>query len=323
MRRDQKSLTSVASNNFLFIGAILLRKAGTALYVVLALILLFPMSTDPFRKVPPERLALWPLSLGERRLLRIVSPWANPTTWLLAALSVWAAQSAVTPGFWALFVILFAAGFLLPAVTGFGVVTVWRWVPPFPGPLGALIRKNLREMLSTLDVFAALAVALGGCAYRMFGRDVPGEARLALTLLVSLALSSYAQCLFGLESEGALLRYRLLPLRGWQRLAAKDAAFLLVTALLTLPLAPLPGLAAGLMVLAVGHGPSVAERRVQIRWRFTSGASFPHGLLQTALMAMAAAGVFQVGPALLILFGGVYAASTYWYGRVLERNSFD
>jgi hypothetical protein len=48
-------------------------------------------------------------------------------------------------------------------------------------------------------------------------------------------------------------RYRLLPLAGWQTLAAKDAAFLLVGIPLALPLAPLAGLGAALTALALGY----------------------------------------------------------------------
>ena len=54
-------------------------------------------------------------------------------------------------------------------------------------------------------------------------------------------MSSYAQCLFGLDGEGGRSRYRLLPVRGWQLLLAKDAAFLIVLLPLTLTVAILPG----------------------------------------------------------------------------------
>jgi len=79
---------------------------------------------------------------------------------------------------------------------------------------------------------------------------------MAMTVLVVVALSSYAQCLFGLDGAGGWSRYRLLPLRGWQILAAKDAAFLLVTAVLVAPLAPLAGMGAALVALAMGGGRS-------------------------------------------------------------------
>ena len=80
---------------------------------------------------------------------------------------------------------------------------------------------------------------------------------MAMTVLVVGAMSSYAQCLFGLDGEGGLSRYRLLPVRGWQLLLAKDAAFLAVVVPLTLPLAVLPGIGAALVALAVGHAPAV------------------------------------------------------------------
>ena len=53
-----------------------------------------------------------------------------------------------------------------------------------------------------------------------------------------------------------MTRYRLLPLRGWQILLAKDVAFLGVLLLLTLPLDARAGLAFGLAALAIGRYPS-------------------------------------------------------------------
>ena len=59
-------------------------------------------------------------------------------------------------------------------------------------------------------------------------------------LLVALALSPYAQSLFGLDLESGVTRYRLLPLRGWEVLTAKDIAFLGLLFVLLLPLNPAP-----------------------------------------------------------------------------------
>ena len=62
----------------------------------------------------------------------------------------------MTVELWALIAGLFAAIFLLsgtspaPAASG-----MWRRVPEFPGPLNQLVRKNLREILSTLDFYCA------------------------------------------------------------------------------------------------------------------------------------------------------------------------
>ncbi len=139
-----------------------------------------------------------------------------------------------------------------------------------------------------------------------------------MTVLVVLALSSYAQCLFGLDGRGGLSRYRLLPVRGWQILAAKDAAFLSIVIPLTLPLAPLAGTGAALIALAVGHESSVNQRREQVRWRFSSGAGVIYGLFQAAVMAMAGAGIFFNGAFVLAPCAVAWGVSLWWYGRVID-----
>ena len=318
-RRDQKSLETVAGNNFFIVSALLLQSAGGFIYLIIGLVLLFPLSTDPLRKIPASRLALWPIERRERWLLRIVSPWINPVSWAIAGLAVWAARGKVTFGLWGLAAGLFAAGFLLSDLSFISTQSVWRAIPHFPGPLNQLIRKNLREMLSTLDFYCALLLSLSAVTYRAIGTALPAEGLLAITVLIVLALSSYAQCLFGLDGAGGLGRYRLLPLRGWQVLAAKDAAFLLVTIPLTLPLAPLAAAGAALVALALGHEPSVGRPRKQTRWRFSSGASLVFGLGQAVLMTMAAAGIFFSSPLALIPCAGVWALSLWHYGRVMER----
>ncbi|MCU1274737.1 MAG: hypothetical protein JWO48_2168 [Bryobacterales bacterium] len=321
-RRDQKSFQSVIGNNFFFISAYLLRSAGAFVYVIIGLVLLFPMSTDPLRKIPVSRLGLWPLDRRERWLLRAISPWINPLTWVLAALALWAAHGTVTKELWALAAGLFVTGFLVSSITGRADLRpchgMWRRVPSFPGALNQLIRKNIREMLSTLDFYCGLLLSLSAIVYRAIGRQLPREAYLAITVLVVLALSSYAQCLFGLDGEGGLSRYRLLPLRGWQILAAKDAAFLLVTIPLTCALAPLAGIGAALVALALGHAPSVNQPRTQIRWRFSTGASLMLGFGQAILMAMAAWNIFSGAAWVILLCAAACAVSTWWYGRGME-----
>ena len=142
---------------------------------------------------------------------------------------------------------------------------------------------------------------------------------MVLALLAVLAVSSYAQCLFGLDGPGGLTRYRLLPARGWQLLAAKGAAFLVTVFAFTLPLSPATGLAAGLIALAVGHAPSVTRPQAQTRWRFSTGASIGNGLLQAGAMALAGATTFGTNCLFLIPCACVYALSLWWYGRRLER----
>ncbi len=310
-RRDQKSFETVASNNFFIVSAFFLQKAGTFIYLILGLVLLFPLSTDPLRKIPRSRLSLWPLEPSDRRLLRLISPWLNPVTWIIAALAVWMAHGAVSLGLWALIAGVILVGFLLSEIPS-PARGMLRRVPQFPTVLNHLIRKNLREMFATLDFYCALILSFLALLYRLIGPPMPPAALMPLTILIVLALSSYAQCLFGLDGEGGLARYRLLPLPGWQILAAKDAAFFLIAIPLTLPLAPLPGLSASLVALALGHGPSVTEQREQTRWRFSSGASVVYVFVQAALLAMAAANnQTLVLPAAVVVF----AASLFYYGR--------
>jgi hypothetical protein len=318
-RRDQKSLQSVAGNNFFLVSALLLQEAGGFLFLIMGVVLLFPLSTDPLRKIPASRLALWPLEKREHWMLRAVSPWINPVSWGVVALAVWAARGKVTAGLWGLAAGLFAAGFVLSDLRIFSAQTLWRMAPNFPGPLNQLIRKNLREMLSTLDFYCALILSAFVLVYRVVGPPLPPEAFLAITVLVVLALSSYAQCLFGLDGDGGLSRYRLLPLRGWQILAAKDAAFLLVAVPLTLPLSPLAGIGAALVALALGHEPTVRLPRAQMRWRFSTGATLVFGLVQAVLMAMAASGIFFTSPLVLVVCVGAWLVSLWHYGRLMDR----
>ena len=318
-RRDWTAFQSLAGNNFFLITAFLLGKAGSFVYLIFGLVLLFPLSTDPLRKIPPSRLALWPLERGEDWLLRLASPWINPLTWGIAALAIWGIGRSVTVGLVALIATLFAAVFLISAVPLPHGMGLWRRVPPFPGPLNQLIRKNLREILSTLDFYCALILSLAVCLSRILVPNLPREALLAMTVLVVAAMSSYAQCLFGLDGEGGLSRYRLLPIRGWRLLLAKDAAFLAVVVPLTLPLAPLAGLGGALVALAVGHSPAVEHPREQTRWRFSTGGALGNGLIQMVAIAMTASGIYSTTLWFLPLAAAVWAASVWWYGRDLER----
>src|SRR5215471_9667334 len=70
-RRDWTALKSLTGNNFFLITAFLLRQAGAFVYLIVGLVLLFPLSTDPLRKIPPSRLALWPLTRREHWVLRL------------------------------------------------------------------------------------------------------------------------------------------------------------------------------------------------------------------------------------------------------------
>jgi hypothetical protein len=317
-QRGEKSFGSLAGNNFFLVAVLFLGKAGTFLFLIMGLVILFPLSTDPLRKIPASRLGLWPLEKREHWLLRASSPWVNPMTWVIAALALWTAHGKVTVGLWALAAGLFAAGFLLSDLPLPAGAAMWRRMPHFPGALDQLIRKNLREMLTTLDFYCALLLSLSTALYRALGPPLPPEAFLAMTVLVVVALSSFAQCLFGLDGAGGLSRYRLLPLRGWQILAAKDAAFLLIVVLLVAPLAPLTGLAAALVALAMGRRPSVEDPRPQTRWRFSAGTSPVSGVVEVMAMAAAASAIFFTSVLLLAPCVALWLGSLWWYGRRME-----
>ena len=308
-KRERKSFGSFATNN-LFLAALALPGAGAFVFLLGALIILFPLSADPLRKIPADRLPLWPLSKSDLRKLRMLTPWLNPLTWALLALALWTFRHNESLGLLGLLLCFFAIGFFAPSFGG-GEPFWLRWLP------AGLVGKSIREMLLTLDVYVALLLSLACLAYRVTMPALPAEAMMAMTLLVVLAISSYAQCLFGLESSGGRTRYQLLPLPGWRILAAKDIAYLSVAVILTLPLAPLAGLAGALTALTFGHAPSVEERREQTRWRFSSGVSIPKGILQTIAIAGACVTAYRISLLILIPCALACAGTTWWYGRKL------
>ena len=163
-------------------------------------------------------------------------------------------------------------------------------------------------MFSVLDVYVAVLLSIGGAAYRFAASHPDPAAFPILAMLVALALSTYAQSLFGLDSASATTRYRAMPLRGWRILWAKDAAFLGILLVLVLPLSPLPGMTFGLAALAIGHIPSVYLRLPQMRWRFTSGRLI-FGIAQVlAATALAFNG-------LIVIAATGWAVSLYACGR--------
>jgi hypothetical protein len=286
-------------------------------YLVLALILLFPLSSDPLRTVPPERLALWHLTRGERLALRAGALAMNPLSWIMGALLFIGLRGNFDWTLAAVLVGMLGLSLFMPTIAGSAFDILRRCVPAFGGWFSVLVAKDLRQLLSVLDVYCAFVVSAAGLVFRIVDRSVPSEALLAISILVMLALSSYAQSFFGLDGA-AIVRYRLMPLRGWQVLASKDAAFLVVALLLTAPLAPLAGMSAAFVALAVGHAPTVYELREQRRGRFSTGASFGNGMVQAVAMAFAAGATSRVSVLFVVpcVVGEIF--SLWWYGRVID-----
>ncbi len=283
--------------------------------VVAGIVLFFPLSTDPLRRIPPSRFQLWPLDAAERRLLRMVSPWLNPMTWLVAGFALW---RGVSLGLGALAAALFLVGFLAPSLGVRGKGRSLGLPMLRMGPLGELIRKDLRGIVRTLDFYCALIVGGAAAAWRLAGL-LPPDAFLPGTLLALLCISTCAQTLFGLDGRAGMTRYRLLPLRGWQILLAKDIAFVSVALLFTVSLAPLAGFAGALAALAAARYPAIRERRSQLRWRLQSGTSFGGALTQILAMVGAASAVHLYHPLLVLPCLVGWSISLWWGGREVER----
>lgn len=318
LRREQESRLKVPANNLYYaaLASMFMLDPLLALFVVtvVAIVLFFPMSADPLRLAPGSRLGLWPLSGGQRRLLRALSPWLNPVTWLVAAFALW---RRVSVGLAGLAAGIFAVAFLAPWRRGASRGGVLRLAPRFPGILGPLVRKDIRGLASTLDFYCALVPAVAAMGYRAAGM-LPVDAFLPGTCLVLLAISTPSQTLFGLDGRGGLTRYRLLPLAGWQILLAKDIAFLLAAIALTAALAPAAGLAGALIALALGRKTAIEENRTQLRWRLQAGASFGPAVVQIIGMLGAASFEHARGVLALIPCLAAWAASLWWGGRQLD-----
>ncbi len=309
--RDVRSLGSIAGQNiFVFIVFVALQPESAIFFLLLlAVVLIFPLSTDPMEKIPAERRAAWPLAAWEWRAIRFASALLNPVSWVGVGLLVkvgWSAGAVVLVAGVALSVIKHLAG--LEAVRG-----LWHaryLLPTPPGVMGAVMKLQWRSMWHTLDPYFALMLLICTTLYRVFGKALDPSAPRIMALVVVLAVSTEAQVLLGIDGRGAE-RYRQMPIRGWQILLAKDLAFLLLVAVLAAPLDLVSGLFGGLAALTVGHHHSVFKPVAQERWRFTAGMLWPHGILQTAAL-------FSVGMVVrtegIMFAAGCVAA---WMGSVM------
>ena len=315
VRRDLGSFASLTLNNFFLFVALIAYGAmssgvmpvGAYPFLFLLLILmLFPLAADPLAKIPPARLALWPLGRIERLGLRAAALALSPILWL-AALLLWrASRSPAALGLVA-----------VPLLTHNLAPRGWhslRRVPAF----GERMRKDIRQMLSVLDTWLALLLAVVGIAAN--ARALPGGGA-GMASLVALALSTYAQCLFSLDGASGLTRHRLFPLPGWRILLAKDVAYLAVLTVLVVPIDLGAGVAFGLMALAFGRYPALRDRLPVQRWRFTGGR-LPFGILQMAAGAAAAFAESQHGLPVLLLAFLVYLVFAL-AGRAMDGRGFN
>lgn len=314
MRRDLGSFAALKVNNFFLFVLLLIYgnvvsflppRSAYPFLLMLGFLLLFPMSSDPLAKIPAVRLGLWPLAASQRVALRLASVALSPVFWIALILLLLTARSLALA-----FVALASA--MQAAVV---LIASPQWnsrlrfgIPGTLGPLTLLVIAALRQMFSVLDTYIALLLAVAGCAYRFLFHAPDPAAFPIFALLAALALSTYAQCLFGLDSGSALTRYRLLPLPPWQILLAKDIAYLAILLILVAPLSAAAGLTSGLVALAIGHYSSVRRRSPQYRWRFTGGRVIV-GVPQIVLGFGLGVAAQQVSPAFLVLAAAAYCVS--------------
>ena len=314
-RRSLGTFGSFKVNNFFLFVALLMYgafesgvppRSAYPFLLLLGLLLLFPLSSDPLSRIPPDRLALWPLDTGSRVTLRLASLALSPVLWFALLLMIKAAPSLVLA-----FLTLVVAAQVAIAMAG-RVARRPRWNPV------RVVPALLRGMLTILDTYAAAALALAGGIYCRFTPNPDPAAATFLAMLVALALSTSTQSLFSLDGGPGATRYRLLPVRGWQILLAKDASHLAILFVLVLPLSPLPGLTFGLIALAIGHFPSVLSNIPLRRWRF-AGGRVAIGAAQMLAGFTAGYGESQSGPIYFAAAAALCCLSAIWCGRIWEK----
>lgn len=323
--RELGQTASIAGNHFLLFAMLLFAltpRSAVFLLMVAGLVLLFPVSADPLRRIPEERLLLLPLSPSDRIRIRILGFLLNPVVWVVLGVALWGGKQYVGVSLALLLLALVSNGISLLWGRDIGHVqriSPLRHLPTLPGPLGGLVTKNIREMLHVLDPYAGMALAIAAVIFRFSSPKPVPEAMHGVTLLVALTLSTYAQRLFALDFDNGFKRYALMPIRGWQVLLAKDLAFLLILMLLVLPFSPLSGLATGFVLLAMGHWPSVLTPQGQPRWCFVSGVRGGSGVGQIIAMFVVGTAAFRFGWLVILPCAALYLVSLSYFGARFER----
>ena len=316
-RRDLSGFGLIRTNNFFLFVALLIwgnlvsGLAPVSAYpflALLAVLLLFPISSDPMEKIPRVRMGLWPLTGNARVTLRIGALALNPVLWVTGLLLAWQGRSVV----WPVAAAVVAALVRARAPRLAPLFAIGRIVPSLPGWVGLLMTSHLRAMLAVLDTWLALVIAVIGVSWRVAAKTADPSAWPMLSILVGIALSTQAQGGAGLDAT----RYRMLPAAGWRVLLARDAAYLGVQALLTVGLDPVAGVAFGMMALAAGRYPSPHSRLRAERWRFAGGRVLFGALQMIAGAAFALGGI--KGAAVAIT---AWVVSLRWGARYLKATA--
>jgi hypothetical protein len=315
VRRDLAGYSLIRANNFfLFValliwGALVSGVAPVSSYpflLLLAVLLFFPISSDPLEKIPKVRMGLWPIAGRDRIALRIAALALSPVLWFVVVAVVHYGQGVVLP----LGAVVAAAVVRAQAPRSAPGFTIGRVVPAIPGGFGVLVVNYLRAMLAVLDTWLALIIAIIATAWRILARDADPAAWRMLSILAGIALSTQAQC----GADFAAARYRLLPLGPRQIILARDGAYIAVQLAFTLALDPIAGLTFGMTALTVGRYPSLYARLRAERWRFSSGR-----VLFGASQMIAGATLAFAGAAGTAIAVAIWAGSVWWGGSVLAQ----
>ena len=331
MLKELSSSSSVRFNNFLFCILFILSADGRLggkfwstffFQLVLLAPLLVTFSVDTQHRLPPVRVAMWPLTRTQRLLLSSVSFALNPLFIVLfLGYLFWMGLAA------ALFFVLLA---LIVHTTVYGVgrlpfelrLPVRLSLSSTPLKLGGIAQETWWGLVGTLDFWTALLIAVSGTLYRLFGRAPEPEAFPMLSLFVGIAMSTVAQRMLRLDEGRALLRYRLLPIPGWRLLVTQDMTFLIPLAAMVSLLSLRTGVGFGLVAIAVGRYPSLRQRANQRRWRFVGGDP-RFGAAQILLGGVGGIGAARMGLWVLALAFAFYVGSVFWGDMLWKRSLAD
>jgi hypothetical protein len=310
--RELRSFQSITGQNFFYLVLLVALQPESAYFfgLIIGALLFFPLSSDPLEKIPEFRRKLWPLDRRDWLAIRMASLFLSPIL-LIAAFVLFRVG-------WRLAYQLVLIGLAAQAFSY--ILKRWapglnlmRLVPATPGVMGQLMRLHWREMLTTLDPYVGLVLTLTTSLYRLSGGKLDPAALPVIAMVIVVTISTSAQVLIGLDGAGAQ-RYHLMPLRGWQILLAKDAAFLVVLLILIAPLEIPASFTAGLAALAIGHS-RLDEQPAQRRWRFTSGVMWPAGAFQMFAIFAIGNGVLKFGLRFFALTAAGWMLSLWWFGR--------
>ena len=318
--RDQRALLSLTGNPFFMASVVVLQDAGVFLYILLLIVLILPLSTDPSQAMPLSRIRSWPLSLRAYVVLRLACPWVNPMTWIVASLTLWVAFGKITFGFALLLGGFIMIGFFMPYFSVSIGGPICSKIPMIPIRYRELIRKEIRYIFTTLDFYVAGLLSASTVAVRMNELTIPPDGLMIITVLFVLTFSNYTQSLFGRDGSRGLSRYRLLPISGWEVLITKDIAIIFATLPLLGPLELGPGFSSILILMSFGHYISIRHPNFGKAWRFSPGTPFLYrGLLQIGVVSGTVAVVFLYGLSFLLLCLIVWSISIWLCGPLIDR----